>query len=221
MSRPTPSDRRRLPAFVALLLGAALVVTACGSNASSASPSAAATPPPATSAAPTAVASPSAAPSSSAASGLDAIYDTVEQQVIAIRGLQPTKPSRASSSTRPRPRTMLTKDFDKETPAAYLAGNERLYKALGLIPADSSLRDLTIDLLGGGVAAFYRDDEGKLYVITKSGQPGPAERFYFAHEYDHALQDQNSTIFKDQHGVSTRATGSSPARRSTRATRPC
>ena len=96
---------------------------------------------------------------------------------------------------------MLAKDFDKETPAAYLAGNERLYKALGLIPADSSLRDLTIDLLGGAVAAFYRDDEGKLYVITKSGQPGPAERFYFAHEYDHALQDQNSTIFKDQHAV--------------------
>ena len=54
MSRPTPSDRRRLPAFVALLLGAALVVTACGSNASSASPSSAATPSPATSTTPTA-----------------------------------------------------------------------------------------------------------------------------------------------------------------------
>ena len=65
----------------------------------------------------------------------------------------------------------------------------------------SSLRDLTIDLLGGAVAGFYRDDEGKLYVISKSGEPGPAERFYFAHEYDHALQDQNSTIFKDQDDV--------------------
>ena len=82
MSRPTPSDRRRLPAVAALLLGAVLVVTACGTNASSASPSSAATPSPATSAAPTALPSPSVAPSPSAASALDAIYDTVEQQVI-------------------------------------------------------------------------------------------------------------------------------------------
>ena len=201
MSRPTPSDRRRLPAVAALLLGAVLVVTACGTNASSASPSSAATPSPATSAAPTALPSPSVAPSPSAASALDAIYDTVEQQVIGIRGLQPTKPVARQFITPAEAKAMLAKDFDTETPAAYLAGSERLYKALGLIPAGSSLRDLTIDLLGGAVAAFYRDVEGKLYVITKSGQPGPAERFYFAHEYDHALQDQNSTIFKDQRDV--------------------
>ena len=55
--------------------------------------------------------------------------------------------------------------------------------------------------MSGGVAGFYRDDEGKLYVVSKTGGPGPNERFYFAHEYDHALQDQNSTIFKDQKGI--------------------
>ena len=98
-------------------------------------------------------------------------------------------------------RTLLTQQFDQETPPAYLAANERLYKALGLIPGTASLRDLSLDLLSGGVAAFYRDDEGKLYVVSKTGQPGATERFYFAHEYDHALQDQNSTIFKDQHGI--------------------
>ena len=37
--------------------------------------------------------------------------------------------------------------------------------------------------------------------MSKTGAPGPAERFYFAHEYDHALQDQNSTIFTDQDDV--------------------
>ena len=77
-------------------------------------------------------------------------------------------------------------------------GQERLYKALGLIPADASLRTLSLDLLSSGVAAFYRSDESKLYVVSKNGgQPGPTERFYFSHEYTHALQDQNSTIFKD------------------------
>ena len=31
---------------------------------------------------------------------------------------------------------MITEMFDEDTPPAYLAANERLYKALGLIPDD-------------------------------------------------------------------------------------
>ena len=110
-------------------------------------------------------------------------------------------PSRASSSTRPSSGRSSPSSSTRTRRPHYLAANERLYKALGLIPADSNLRDLSLDLLSGGVAGFYRNDEGKLYVVSKTGGPGPNERFYFAHEYDHALQDQNSTIFKDQHGV--------------------
>ncbi len=130
------------------------------------------------------------------------IYDQVEQQVIAIRGLKPTKPVARQFIDEAELRTMLTQEFDQDTPPAYLAAQEKLYKALALIPADSNLRTLSLDLLSGGVAAFYRDDEGKLYVVSKSGGGTSAnDRFYFSHEYDHALQDQNSTIFKDQHGV--------------------
>ena len=72
---------------------------------------------------------------------------------------------------------MITEMFDEDTPPAYLAANERLYKALGLIPATSDLRDLSLDLLSGGVAGFYRNDQGKLYVVSKSGGPG-AERAF-------------------------------------------
>jgi len=96
---------------------------------------------------------------------------------------------------------MLTEQFDKDAPPSYVSANERLYKALGLIPADANLRNLTLDLLGGGVVGFYRDDQGKLYVVSKTGEPGPNEKFYFSHEYDHALQDQNFTVFKDQDGI--------------------
>ena len=96
---------------------------------------------------------------------------------------------------------MLTKEFDDETPPAYLAAQERLYKALGLIKPDASLRTLTLDLLSGGVAAFYRDDQGRIYVRSNTGTPGPTERFYFSHEYDHALQDQHFSVFKDQKGI--------------------
>ena len=96
---------------------------------------------------------------------------------------------------------MLTEQFDKDSPPAYVAANQQLYRGLGLIPIDGDLRASTLDLLSGGVAGFYRNDEGKLYVVSKSGEPGPAERFYFAHEYDHALQDQKMTVFKDQQGI--------------------
>jgi hypothetical protein len=184
--------RRTAPA-VAWLAIVALLASACGTSTPSIAPSASA----AASAAPTTAAPASVAPSASGSAGADAVYDTVEQQVIAIRGLQPTHPVLRQVIDEAELRTLITQQFDQDTPPAYLAANDRLYKALGLIPATSNLRTLSLDLLSGGVAGFYRSDQGKLYVVSKTGGPGPNERFYFAHEYDHALQDQNSTIFKD------------------------
>ncbi len=190
---------RRPPAVAALILAASLLVTACGSAATSPAPAPTATPAPT----PTqpASAAPSAPASPAASVDAGAIYDLVEQQVIAIRGLKPTKPVARQFIDEAELRTLITTEFDQQTPPAYLAAQERLYKALALIPANSSLRTLSLDLLSGGVAAFYRDDESKLYVVSKSGGAGPNERFYFSHEFDHALQDQNSTIFKDQRGI--------------------
>ena len=98
-------------------------------------------------------------------------------------------------------RTALTKQFDEETPPEYLAANERIYKALGLMPQDASLRDLSLDLLGAGVAGFYRNDQNKLYVVARSGAIGGNEKMAFAHEFDHALQDQTWPVFTDQDDV--------------------
>ncbi len=211
MPGPHPFRRPRPSSLVGLALVIALLAAACGSTSPSASPSG--SPPPAATATPaspsaTPSAQPSAAssgsaagPSASAGAGADAIYDTIETQVAGIRGLKAKRPVERQIISEAELRAMLAEQFDKESPPAYVAANERLYKALGLIPADSKLRDLILDLLGGGVVGFYRNDEGKLYVVSKTGQPGPNERFYFAHEYDHALQDQNYTVFKDQHGI--------------------
>ena len=198
MSRSDSSRRPRWAAVGCSALAVALLAAACGPATLSATPSAA----PSTVLAPTAApsASPSGAavaPSGSANAGADAIYDAVESQVVAIRGLQPRKKVERQFIDETQLRAILTQQFDQDAPPAYVAATERLYKALGLIPAGASLRTLSLDLLSGGVAGFYRNDVGKLFVVSKSGQPGPSERFYFAHEYDHALQDQNSTIFKD------------------------
>lgn len=186
----------------------ALLAAACGSSTPSATPSdpAAVASEPAPTASPVATPSPAAsalasAPSASRDPAVDAVYDAVEKQVVAIRGLQPKRPVERQFIDAAELRTMLTQQFDEQTPPAYVAATERLYKALELIPADASLRTLSLDLLSGGVVGFYRNDQGKLYVVSKTGAPGANERFYFAHEYDHALQDQNTTVFKDQQHV--------------------
>jgi len=196
MSQPDP-PRGKTPSFVGLAVVVALLVGACGPPSPSSAPSTSAASD-ATSA-PTTVAPTGSgvAPSSSPGDAASSTYDTVERQVIAIRGLQPTLPVDRQIIDETELRTMITQQFDQDTPPAYLAATERLYKALGLIPASSNLRTLSLDLLGGGVLGFYRNDQGKLYVVSKTGTPGANERFYFAHEFDHALQDQNSTIFKD------------------------
>lgn len=199
MSHPDPLHRSRRSAVAWFIVVVALLAAACGPTTPSVSPSAAA----ATSSAP-ATTPPSASASGvtpTASANADAIYDAVESQVVAIRGLKAVRPVDRQIINETELRTLITQQFDEATPPAYLAANERLYKALGLIPSTSNLRNLSLDLLSGGVAAFYRDDQGKLYVVSKTGRPGANERFYFAHEYDHALQDQNSTIFKDQHGI--------------------
>jgi len=199
MSHRTDPGRGRLPAVAFLALIAVLIAAACGQSNPPASPSASPVPTPTT-----ATPAPSTSASTPASSGDrtgDAVYDAVEEQVVAIRGLKPNRAVERQFISEAELRVMITEMFDEDTPPAYLAAIERLYKALGLIPATSDLRDLQLDLLSGGVAGFYRNDQGKLYVVSKSGGPGPNERFYFAHEYDHALQDQNSTIFKDQDGI--------------------
>jgi hypothetical protein len=197
MSEPHHPTRRPASIVLVLIAAAALLVGACGSS----GPSAAATQSPVASPSPAASTRPPGSPSASAGATADAIYDAIEEQVAAIRGLTPKRPVDRQVITSAELKAMLTEQFDEDAPPEYVAANERLYKALGLIPADSSLRDLTLDLLGGGVVGFYRDDQGKLYVVSKTGEPGPNERFYFAHEYDHALQDQSFTVFKDQEGI--------------------
>jgi hypothetical protein len=199
-----PSRPRCRPASTVLALAAtiAILVAACGTTDPSARPSPSAVP--TASPATTPSTAPSAAPSGSpSASGgaADTIYDAIEAQVAEIRGLPAKRPVDRQIISSDELKAMLTEQFDQDAPPSYVAANERLYKALGLIPADANLRDLTLDLLGGGVVGFYRDDQGKLYVVSKTGEPGPNEKFYFSHEYDHALQDQNFTVFKDQDGI--------------------
>jgi hypothetical protein len=194
----------RLTVLATVVLVAALVA-ACNSanptsspeaSASAAPPSAAASSPPS--------AAPTAAPSNEPTAA-DPLYDEIEQEVAALRGLQPTGDVARKTLDEAQLAAEMKKLYEEESPPELVAANERFYKAFGLLPPEASLGDLTVEMLSGGVAGYYRDDQKTLYVVSRSGEVGPNEKVTFAHEFDHALQDQHFTIFKDQEGITNRS----------------
>jgi hypothetical protein len=190
MTRPTVA---RLAALLAI---AVIAATACGGNTTSPSPSpvSSATPAPATS---TPAASPSAAGTPVSSAAADAIYDEIEAQVLAIRGLKSTTVERQTIDGDAL-KARNAKSFDEDNPPAYVAANERLLKALNLMPQDASLKQVYLDLIDSQVAGFYDPEAKQLFVVSRSGAINGADKITFAHEYDHALQDANFDVFADQ-----------------------
>ncbi len=183
---------RRL-AEMGIALGiVAILAGACGSSgppsASSAQPSLSPT---------TLPASPSArAPSPIASLSNDAIFNSIEGQVQQIRQLSKTSDVARRILDEGQLAAQIAASFDKSNPRALIAANEQLLKALGLLPADASLKDLDVKLLSSQVAGLYDPDTKTMDVVSKSGQLGPIEQITYAHEFDHALQDQNFGLAK-------------------------
>ena len=108
-----------------------------------------------------------------------------ERGLPAKQRLEPTILSEAELKVR------IKEQFEKDNPADEIAVAEETLKAFGLLPADASLGDLYVDLLGSQVAGFYEPATREMVVVSKSGTIGAAEKVTFAHEFTHALQDQS------------------------------
>jgi hypothetical protein len=172
----------------ALVAAAALVVAACNPTPSigPASPSA------------SAGSGPTAAPPTSVPASPDAtqdaagIYSLIRDQVASIRGLEPTADVDPVTIDEAQLLENLEAEIDAEQSPEEVALSEDLLGTLGLIPEGASIRELTLDLLGGQVAGYYSPDRDELFVVSRTGQVvGPVERVTYAHEFTHQLQDQN------------------------------
>jgi hypothetical protein len=211
-STPMTAPLRRSGGLAALVV--ALLVAACGPSTSTPSPSAATSEAPSTSA-PSASAEPAESPSASAAAAAcdptaaqaspgtpapdtndpnAALYSEIEGQVSRLRGITATKPVERGVFDKAALCAYITSSFEKDNPEALVKGTEGLYKALGLMPQDADLLKLYIELLTSQVAGLYDDETKKMYVVTNTGDIGPAEKITYAHEYTHALQDQRFTL---------------------------
>jgi hypothetical protein len=131
------------------------------------------------------------APGATIDPALAAQIDAVVAQVPPIRELEPLVDVPYEFITREQFRDDLIDLQFSEIPEATRQAQERLLKRLGLLPADADLDQLLIDLYGGQVAAFYRSDTKRFYIIQRDQPFGPADKIIVSHEYTHALQDQH------------------------------
>ncbi|HSH21279.1 MAG TPA: hypothetical protein VK992_01515, partial [Candidatus Caenarcaniphilales bacterium] len=120
-----------------------------------------------------------------------ALIGDVVAQVPAIRELEPKRDVPYEMITREQFRTQLEQLLAEEVDPEQLAAEERLLKRLGLLPDDTDLAELLLELYGAQVAAFYEPENGRFYIIERDEDFSAMDRMIVAHEYTHALQDQH------------------------------
>lgn len=119
-----------------------------------------------------------------------ALLATIEGAVESIRGITATRAVPRYTLDQAGLCAFLRESLARDNPPAQVAATEALYKQLDLMPAGDSLEATYLDLLTSQVVGFYDQRSKSMYVVASSGAMGPAEEITYAHEFDHALQDQ-------------------------------
>ena len=107
-------------------------------------------------------------------------------------GLKFRTPPKVEVRTREQVKDFLLKKFDEETPSTELAGEEKAYKLLGLIPDTMNLRNFLLRILTEQVVGYYDPAAKTLYVVN--GADEQIVGVTITHELVHALQDQYANL---------------------------
>ena len=138
-----------------------------------------------------------ATPEPSSAIDAEAVYDEIEAEVAAVRGLQPSDEVPRQVVTEEQMISRVRELFEADNPPEYVAASEKTLKALGLLERDASLQELYLEALRSQVLGFYSPEDDELFVVSRSGTLGPTEKATFAHEFTHALQDQRFDYWRE------------------------
>jgi hypothetical protein len=131
----------------------------------------------------------------------DAIAE-IEQQVAELRQLQPRTTVPVEFLTRAEMRDYARRQFDADL---RLPQELALYRALGLIQAGVQIDpDAIAEMVASDIAGFYDQKTKRLYVVGDLENLGPNEKATLAHEYAHALEDQQFDL--TQYGSRSRTT---------------
>jgi len=114
----------------------------------------------------------------------------IETQVSQIRGL----PAQAEVNLRVLDQAglqqYLLEAFERDYLPSERESDQKQLVALGLLKPTDDLVQIQLQLLQGQVIGVYDPDDKLMFVIDSQGKFGPAERITYAHEFNHALQDQ-------------------------------
>ncbi len=116
--------------------------------------------------------------------------DAIEQQVIQLRGLAPQHDLKRNMLTKEQLRDKVVNDFFKDYTAEDAANDSRVLAAFGLLEPGFDLMNFYLDLYTEQIAGYYDSETKEFYVVQGESFGGP-ERLTYAHEFTHALQDQN------------------------------
>jgi hypothetical protein len=122
---------------------------------------------------------------------------SIETQVEQIRGLE----SLAEPDLRVLDRVALHDYLADQFEQDYLPGeresDQKELVALGLIKPTDDLVQIQLDLLSDQVVGVYDAETKFMVLLSDQGQAfGPAARMTYAHEFNHALQDQHFDLNK-------------------------
>ncbi len=118
-----------------------------------------------------------------------AIMERIEREVEDLRGLKLERPVEKVIITPEELKRKVEEDFLADYSPEEAAQDAIELWLFGLGDKDLDLFEIHKTMLSEGVAGFYDDEEGKMYVVASGGFPAHA-RLTYAHEYVHALQDQ-------------------------------
>ena len=122
--------------------------------------------------------------------------DVIAGKVAKVRGLALKTPIAKGVVNDEQLRARILERMDEDTPAAERVTEAAAAKRWGLVPWDTDLDKLVIDLLTEQIACFYDPKERKLYIASSHESDPAWADMVMAHEIDHALQDQHFDLEK-------------------------
>lgn len=115
----------------------------------------------------------------------------IEKRTASLRGLDFLAPVTYETLSRDDLKGKLIHLFDKEYTDEQFEAMRLGYVAMGLIPEETQLKEIILDLLSEQIAAFYDQHAHELFMFEDASLDSAQDRVILSHELVHALQDQH------------------------------
>jgi hypothetical protein len=120
---------------------------------------------------------------------VDEQMDTIEQQIVSIRGLEAKEAVARNILSPEELRQRVLDDFLEDYTQEDASEDALVLWGFGLLDRNFDLYQFYLDLYSEQIAGFYDQETKEMYVVQEESFKGP-ERLTYAHEFVHAMQDQ-------------------------------